>query len=619
MCGIAGIFGSADDKRVSRMIEAMRHRGPDDCGIWADQDSRITLGSCRLAIQDISNAAHMPMSSQDGSCWITYNGEIYNFSELRIELEGKGYCFRSNSDTEVVLAAYKEWGLECLERLRGMFAFAIFDCRPDSEKEQLFIARDRFGIKPLYWAEREGNLLFASELKGMLASGLISRRLDKQAVWDYLSLGSIPPPRTILDDVQAILPGHALLAGKEGVRLWKYWDLVSASENLDVPNELEEAAMEVRRRLEEAIRLHMVADVPVGAFLSGGIDSSTICGLMSQHMEHPLRTYSIGFQKRDVRTDELAFAGIAAEQFGTIHEESIVTGTNMADQFEAIIQGIDQPSVDGVNTFFVSKVARSHVTVALSGLGGDELFAGYPQFARFDRADKWLPRGSEALARILNPAVKFLPGRYRLRAEYYAADPLERYASARRLLKEADKSAFISQDFLDSYQPLPITDFYSRIIAPCKDTVAEISNVEINGYMAHTLLRDTDALSMSHSLEVRVPFLDHKLAEFVFALPGEFKLQNQEGKIVLKEAVKDLVPPATLTRTKATFDMPMSEWMAGSLHYYIEETLDLPEARMVFSPDGLNYIRKMVGRPSWFLPWAAVVLIRWAALQGATP
>jgi len=291
----------------------------------------------------------------------------------------------------------------------------------------------------------------------------------------------------------------------------------------------------------------------------------------------------------------------------------------MADQFEAIIQGIDQPSVDGVNTFFVSKAASGHVTVALSGLGGDELFAGYPQFARFDRADKWLPRGSEALARISNHTAKFLPGRYRLRTEYYAANPLERYAHVRRLLKEADKSALISQDFLDAYQPLPIIDFYSRIIAPCKDTVAEISNVEIKGYMAHTLLRDTDALSMSHSLEVRVPFLDHKLAEFAFALPGEFKMQNQEGKIVLKEAVKDLVPPATLTRTKATFDMPMSAWMAGSLHYYIEETLDLPEARMVFSPDGLNYIRKMVGSPSWFLPWAAVVLIRWAALQGATP
>jgi asparagine synthase (glutamine-hydrolysing) len=601
------------------MIAAMRHRGPDDCGIWSDRDSGVTLGSCRLAIQDLSDAAHMPMSSPDGSCWITYNGEVYNFSKLRDELEGKGYAFRSHSDTEVILAAYQEWGVQCLEHLRGMFAFAIFDSRMETGGGRLFIARDRFGIKPLYWTMQEGKLLFASELKALLASGMVSCCIDIQAFWDYLSLGAVPAPRTLISNVNALLPGHALILEKMNVRVWKYWDLVSASESVQVPTELEEAAVELRRQLEEAIQLHMVADVPVGAFLSGGIDSSTICGLMSREMEQPLRTYSIGFEREDRGVDELPFAVLAAKHFGTTHEEYIVTGSLMADEFEAIIQGIDQPSIDGVNTYFVSKAARSDVTVALSGLGGDELFAGYPQFARFDRASSWLAHGNRALARFSTPLKKVLPGRYKLRAEFYSSTPLERHVSIRRLLSEENKYAVIKQDILNDYPPVPISDYYAGIFVPCNDIIAEVSNVEIRGYMANTLLRDADAMSMSHSLELRVPFLDHKLAEFAYALPGSFKLRNQQGKLVLKEAMKDLLPQATIERAKVGFDMPMSAWIAGPLRNIMDETLELPEARMVFSPSGLQHIKKLVGSASWYLPWSAVVLVRWMALHGATP
>lgn len=619
MCGIAGIFGTADKERVSRMVAAMRHRGPDDCGVWSDEVPGITLGSCRLAIQDTSDAAHMPMSSDDGSCWITYNGEVYNFLELRVELEGKGHSFRSHSDTEVVLAAYQEWGVQCLEHLRGMFAFAIFDSRPKAEEAPLFIARDRFGIKPLYWAETEGKIVFASELKAILASGLTSHRLDKQAVWDYLSLGSIPAPRTIIDGVHALLPGHALCAGKRNVRVWKYWDLVTASESVETPTEFEEAVLELRRRLEEAIKLHVVADVPVGAFLSGGIDSSAICGLMSQHVGEPLRTYSIGFKREDSPVDELPFAALAARRFGTIHEESVVTGAHLAGEFEPLIHGLDQPSIDGVNTFFVSKAARRDVTVALSGLGGDELFAGYPQFARFSRASRWLPGGNQTLAHISRPVTALLPRRYGLRMEFLSAAPVGRHTTVRRLLREEEKFAIINNEFLHAFQPEPITDFYARIFTQCNDIVAEVSSVEIKGYMAHTLLRDADAMSMKHSLELRVPFLDHELAEFVFALPGSFKLRNREGKLVLKDAVKDLLPLAIMNRAKEGFDMPMSAWIAGPLSHIIEETLALPEARMVFSHNGLKRIRKQVGNASWYLPWGAVVLVRWMALQGATP
>ncbi len=620
MCGIAGILGSDDMKRTAWMIAAMGHRGPDDSGLWSDPKFKVALGNCRLAIQDTTAAAHMPMESAGRQCWITYNGEIYNFRELRADLKGLGHVFRTASDTEVVLAAYLHWGTSCLERLRGMFAFAIFNGRPDTEGGRLFLARDRFGIKPLYWARLKQALVFASELNGMLASGLVASCLNHQALWDYLSLGSVPFPRTLLEDVQVLLPGHALIANKDDVHIWKYWDLADAVAKVHVPLNLEDSTVELRSRMEEVIRLHMIADVPVGAFLSGGIDSSTIVGLMNQYSDLPLRTYSIGFQRTDREQDELPFAKLVSEHFGTRHEEIVITGNEVAESFDEFVGSLDQPSVDGLNTFLVSKAARKGVTVALSGLGADELFAGYPHFYQFERANRWLPNGNRFVNSGLNAMRGILPGRFAQPAQFMTASPLGRHCSIRCVFQEREKRRLANGRLREACPGRNIGEFYSNILSTDEavrlDNVAGTSYVETRGYLAHTLLRDADAVSMSQSLELRVPFLDHKLAEFVFALPPSYKMHMHDGKIVLREAMRDLPPGIVLTRRKACFDLPMSNWMAGPLSKAVTETLQAPEAYSLFNRKALGSLQKAVGAESWYQPWSIAVLIRWMAHRG---
>jgi asparagine synthase (glutamine-hydrolysing) len=621
MCGIAGTFGQANREVVERMVGTMQHRGPDDQGLFVDEAAKIVLGNCRLSVIDLSPAGHMPMRSADGQLCITHNGEVYNFRQLRSELERKGYIFQSDSDTEVVLMAYAEWGADCLKRLRGMFAFAIYDGRAsETGRDSLFLARDRFGIKPLYWAQVNGVFVFASELKGVLASGLVGRQLDVQGVWDYLSFYSVPPPRTILAGVSALLPGHYMVVQGNCVRIEQYWDLPNPTDGDDsvASMALPDAARELRRLMEVSTRLHMVADVPVGAFLSGGIDSTAIVGLMSQHVSKPLRTYSIGFAGKEARISELPWAHIAAEQFGTDHTEVIVTGEDVAREFDLIVGAIDQPSGDGVNTYFVSKAARTGVTVSLSGLGGDELFAGYPQFRRFAQAERLLPSGNEWLSKGLRLVAPLLPGRLRLPAEFLAAVPLERYASVRRLYTEDEKWDLIAPGLLEDFVPQPSMDFYTRYVWPELDVVARVSYVEAKGYMAHTLLRDTDAMSMAHSLEVRVPFLDHKVAEFAFSLSGRLKLQGHETKVILRRALRDLLPQAILQRPKSGFELPMGEWLSGPLQPAVQQSLNTSVARTLFRPEGRLRLERLSRGPHApvMRVWSAVVLMAWASLHG---
>lgn len=611
MCGIAGTYGLADHDVIAHMVSAQAHRGPDDEGVYLDEANRVALGHRRLSIIDLSPAGHQPMSYGHGRYWITHNGEVYNFAEIRTELEGKGHVFRSSTDTEVILAAYAEWRTACLERFRGMFAFAICD----QERRQLFLARDRFGIKPLYWAQVNGGFLFASELKGMLASGLISRQLDRQAIWDYLSLASVPPPRTILANVSALLPGHYMVVQDGQIKIEQYWDLrkPSDSDNPTTRMEPEEIAAELRRLLEESTRLHMIADVPVGAFLSGGVDSTAVVGLMSEHVSSPLKTYSIGFEGRGARISELPWAKIAAERFGTDHTEVIVTGEDVTREFDRLIEAIDQPSGDGVNSYFVSKAARTGVTVALSGLGGDEFFAGYPQFRRFAQAERLLPHGDGLAGRALRSLGRLLPGRWRLQAEFIGGLPLERHASVRRLYGEQEKHLLLADSLQDGFAPRPVTDFYARHLSPELDVVARTSYAEAKGYMAHTLLRDSDVMSMAHALEVRVPLLDHKLAEFAFRLPPEFKLNSQGTKIILLEALRDLIPEPIAQRQKMGFEFPMRDWLAGPLASLAHEILGSAEATQVFDGAGLSKLQAQVSdcRGSHVRVWAPIVLVAW--------
>lgn len=615
MCGIAGVVGETHREVVDRMIDAMRYRGPDDRGLWSARSFPVELGSCRLSILDVSEAGHMPMTSEDGLCVIVYNGEIYNFPELRLKLEQLGHHFRSSTDTEVILAAYLQWGTGCLERLRGMFAFAIFDERPGPDRGTLFLARDRFGIKPLYWWCEGRRFVFASEMKGMLASGYVERNLDPQGVWDYLSLGSVPLPRTMVAGVNSLLPGHAMTVRDGGMKTWRYWDLIEQSKGMDVPGDMPQAARELRSRLENVIRLHMIADVPVGAFLSGGLDSSTIVGLMSKCMTSPLHTFSVGFPGSAKVEDERRSAHLVSQYFGTVHEEVLTTGTEFSKLLDEYIVSLDAPSVDGVNSFLVSRAAARDLKVALSGLGGDELFAGYPQFASFGKAARLLPGGNKALNSILRALGTFVPGRLKQMPIFLTSDPLTRHAIFRVISTETEKRRIASRALLEKRGLLPISEHYSEIIPGLADPISELSYVETRSYMAHTLLRDSDAVSMGQSLEMRVPFLDHELAEFVFALPGGLKQGENAGKLVLRESMKGFLPESVLSRQKVGFDVPMSEWISGPLAIQVRESLSSPEARLLFDEKALKRWSGELDRSGWYQVWGVAVLARWMAWQ----
>lgn len=583
MCGIVGALGYGGPGRVARMVAVVKHRGPDDEGICEDQAHGLELGHRRLAILDPSPAGHQPMALC-GRYHIVYNGEIYNFSSIRAELEDRGRRFYSNTDTEVLLAAYAEWGHECLPRLRGMFAFAVWDV----QQEELFLARDRFGIKPLYYAQTSGGFVFASELKALLASGVVSRAVDRAAIWEYLTYGSIPQPRTILRDARMLPAGHYMRVRRAEASVYRYWDIEQSTRGLrrelaEIP--YRDAVAGVRERLEEATRLHLIADVPVGAFLSGGIDSTLVVGLMSRVTSHPIRTYSVGFEGAHSHMSELRWARIAAERFGTEHTEVVVTADDAARVFERLVAFIDQPSLDGTNTFLVSEAAKRGVTVALSGLGGDELFAGYPHFDRIGWVSRWAPKGMGPVGGVFARAGRALPGRWRTPLETLAAPPAERLAALRRILRTDEQQWAIAEGFRRSYGSVasPV-ERLSAALREGLDSTAQVSYAEIGGYLQDTLLRDADALSMAHSLEVRPVLLDHVLAEYAFALPSEHKLSGGMGKRVLIDAAADVLPPEIVHRPKMGFELPLMSWLRSSLRERARELFAGPAARALFSP-----------------------------------
>ncbi len=618
MCGISGIVGRADRDVVVAMSDAMKHRGPDDHGVFVDDRHPVALGHRRLSILDVSPAGHQPMSYRDGRYRVVLNGEIYNFRELRRELEALGHGFRSRSDTEVLVAACAQWGEMCVERLRGMFAFAVLD-RGDSASARptLFLARDRLGIKPLYYAIRDGVLVFASEIKGLLVSGIVSRRIDRQAVWHYLALGSIPQPRTILADARALMPGHVMTVGLPlDVDIRRYWDIADNSARSHPAAKAmsrEEASLALRALLDDAVKCHLLSDVPVGAFLSGGIDSTAVVGLMSRATGRPIKTYSVGFESQSGQRDELGWARMAARSFGTEHTEVIVTGRDVADRYDRLVHAIDQPSLDGTNTFLVAEAAGQSVKVALSGLGGDELFAGYPHFgkfaaaARWDRCLGWLAPGFKE--RLLG----FLPGRLLPDKRLLALDRLGRYASLRNLSGNDPGPPLVNGTFMEGVDEAPVSELYRRWLRPRLDVVAETSYVEVQGYLANTLLRDVDATAMGNSLEVRPVLLDHPVAEFAFALPARLKLGNGGNKPALVSAVRDLLPEAIARRAKMGFELPLAEWLSGPLRERALSAFSSAVARAIFSPQhlaGAVQQFSMQGRPNLAL-WAHLMLVEW--------
>lgn len=574
MCGIAGFIDAAlsPDHRtaaVTRMCEAMQHRGPDDHGLATLGPA--TLGMRRLAIFDPANG-HQPMQSPDGRWTIVFNGAIYNFRALRDELAGSGWGFRTDCDTEVLLAAFAHWGERCLDRLRGMFAFAVWDHR----EQGLFLARDPFGIKPLYLQQRGAQLLFASELRALHAGNSGAREIDPAAVADYLAWLAVPAPRTLYRGVVSLRPGECATfrAGRLEVR--RAWSFRTPARQEKPCGSAEEFTRELRARLNDSIRAHMAADVPVGAFLSGGLDSTTVVGLMTRATGAQLRTFSIVFDEPGY--SEAAEAEESARHFGTRHHAHVLRGRTVAADIERLIGALDQPTGDGINTYYASQAARAGgVTVALSGLGGDELFGGYPTFAQ-----------TRTLARAL-PFWRFAPppGRRMLLRKLARGDTRQRKlgdalahattlhelcALQRRVFADVSRAELLTPEAHAAAGTFHPELASLRTDLPEAGAFEAVSAWELRTYMADVLLRDSDTMSMAHSLELRVPFVDRPLIEWLWAQPTAFKHTPAQPKQALFAAVRDVVPPSLADRRKRGFTLPFALWMKRDLRPFLEDT-----------------------------------------------
>ncbi|PTY04685.1 asparagine synthase (glutamine-hydrolyzing) [Opitutaceae bacterium EW11] len=572
MCGIAGFVhaGRSTEARreaVGRMCSAMAHRGPDDDGVgnWGP----ATLGMRRLAIFDPAHG-RQPMSTADGRFHLVFNGAIYNFRELRRSLASLGHAFATECDTEVLLAAYAQWGDRCLHELRGMFAFAVWDAR----EETLFLARDPFGIKPLYHAATEGGLVFASEIRSLLASGAVTSRVDPLAVSDSLAYLAPSAPRTFYRDVRSLRPGECAVWRNGRMTVRTYWSFRDASAlRIEASATRGEFVSELRRRLDDTIRAHCLADVPVGAFLSGGLDSIAIVGLMARQHRAELKTFSIGFEETEY--SEVSQAAAAARHFGTAHRHSILTGKDVAADLDMILDALDQPTGDAVNTYYASRLAKAGgVTVALSGLGGDELFGGYPWFRATPRLARLMPLW-RALPAGFRSAVLRRLRRGDSRAEKLA-DLLEHgrnlqelAALQRRSLAEPARQALLREPTSFAWHA---ELEHLAVELDGQDPFSVISAWEFRTYMADVLLRDSDVMSMRHSLELRVPFVDRPLLEWFWHQPQRFKIHGTKPKAALAEAVADILPAGAAQRPKQGFTLPFALWMRGPLRPFLDET-----------------------------------------------
>lgn len=629
MCGIAGLItfsGELDKLKccVQTMTDAQKHRGPDDAGldVLNKAEPLVIFGHRRLAIIDLSPAGHQPMCDIDTGNWITFNGEIYNFKDLRKELEHHGQMFRTQTDTEVILKAYAVWGTACVRHLRGIFAFAIWQptgSRTDPLGFRLFLARDQLGVKPLYyWLDRDANvLLFASEVRALLASGVVSPRLDLHGLRSYLAYGSVQEPHTLVDGIHSLLPGHTLTFQNGQIQLQRYWRLPAPeSVGSEPPIDLFD---QMGNYLTEAVRVQLVADVPLGAFLSGGIDSTAIAALMKRADAGPVKTFSVVFREQDF--DERIYSQAAARHIGTEHTELLMTGDIALQTFPRALEAFDQPSVDGLNTYFISKAVReAGLTVALSGVGGDELFGGYEGYRKTMFVESLGRRlqSIPAVARLLLvTAISLLPlGETGRKAVTLLQNERHPYFTSRQVFSRAQVASLLGPDFLfasEDWEPKRFSQLDTETAG--YDSINRASALELQTYMLSTLLRDTDQMSMAHALEVRVPLLDHILVEFLFTLPGHCKLDPRQPKPLLTRALNNGLPDVCIHRPKHGFELPFEIWLRKSLEAQIRSSfLEESEACTApFTSSGLAQVWKQFnqGKLNWSRIWMLFVLREW--------
>lgn len=599
MCGIYGIFGHHAAQAEAIFADALHHRGPDDRGIFCKPEHNIAIGHTRLSIIDLSTSAHQPMTDASGRYVLVFNGEIYNYKELKAELEKTGVSFQTHSDTEVVLNSFIHWGETCLDKLRGMFAFAIYD----QQAQTLFLARDRFGIKPLLYTFNGDRFTFSSELKPLLNSEHYRNTLDADAVQDYFRFGSVQQPKTILQGVSSLLPGHCMtVRANQQHTLHCYYQLadhISSTLPGDKHLDYATARQTLLAGLEQAARYHMVADVDVGAFLSGGVDSTAIVALMQNYSDKPIKTFSIGFDNQNEVFDELSLARQTAQLLNTDHHEIRVTDTMVSQNFEDFISAIDQPSIDGMNTFLVSKFTAEHVKVAVSGLGGDEVFGGYDHFRRIQQlaALPQLP-GLQALVDALHQRK---PNAFTKYAALIGSAPEQATLRVRAQTRQIPLKYLNTQDYaaISTY--------------PEASCIQRVSLAEISGYLANTLLHDTDTVSMAHSLEVRPMLLDHKLVELGLSLPDAYKVTKTHLKQIFVDTIKDQIPEPVWNRKKTGFEMPFAKWLNNKLNGHYQMALNQPIAQQLLNKSYLNARQhaaqnKQLDRTDWkvliFLHWA---------------
>jgi len=620
MCGIAGLIDpslSPDDRSsiVGRMCAAMVHRGPDDLGVESRDDA--TLGVRRLAIFDPANG-HQPMHTPDGRFTIVFNGAIYNFHELRAELAAAGRSFRTNCDTEVLLAACAQWGQDCLRRLRGMFAFALWD----SAERTLTLARDPFGIKPLYYRQDGDRLLFASEINALRASGVFAAEIDPLSVSDYLGWLAVPAPRTIFRGIFSLRPGECATFSRGRFDIRSAWNFRSIAADEPPCESREEFIRELRARLDDSTRAHMLADVPIGAFLSGGLDSAVIAGLMTRATGGRLRTFSIGFEESAY--SEASAAEATARHLGAEHQTRVLTGAEVASDIGKFLSACDQPTGDGLNTYYASQTAREGgVTVALSGLGGDELFGGYPSFRQVPRIAGYLPwwralpKGARAaiIGRLQKGGT-----RQRKLADFlaYARTIHEVSSMQRRVFSEPGRRALLGPAVLVALGDRP--PFHPELSALKLDLVDAgafelVSGWELHTYMADVLLRDSDVMSMRHSLELRAPFVDRVLIEWLWRQKSAFKSTPRHPKDALAEATADLLPPGLRHRPKQGFTLPLNLWMRRDLKPFLDETFSTRSIdqsglfnRVAVQASWQRFL-KQEDAPEWSRVWSLGMLI----------
>jgi asparagine synthase (glutamine-hydrolysing) len=635
MCGIFGIIGHntrVPAEVLERATESLAHRGPDDSGTILLHDSgrealEIGLGNRRLAILDLSPLGHQPMNDPATGNWIVYNGELYNFREVRAKLERAGLHFSSLSDTEVILKAYAHWGEKCLHEFRGMFAFAVWD----AQRHRLFVARDPMGIKPLYYYQSDRHFMFSSEVRTLLGTGLVPRRIDPAGLVSYLAFGSLYDPNTLVEGVISLPPGCYLTWEEGQAKQVEYCDLIDPNlrEHCDGDAGAErrsELEAQVAEMLDDSVRMQLVSDVPVGVFLSGGIDSSSLVAILSRNGIRP-STFSIVFQEADY--SEAEYSRAIARQFRTDHHEITVSQSDFFAAIAPALRAMDLPTMDGINTYFVSQRTRvAGVKVALSGLGGDEMFAGYSSFRTVPRMERFANAWGRIPVAGRSPLVNMFAALAPSSDQNRKLAALGRnggrivhpYFLSRMLFTPEQQNQLLTETGIETKLAVfrraeePLTQALSRALS--LDPVNRVSYLEARCYMLNTLLRDSDVMSMAHGLEVRVPLIDHRLAQRLMALPGSWKLEAGIPKPLLVRALGGQLPDQIVHRPKRGFALPFEHWLRDALRPLVEASLrKIGEGALgsLISGQAAHRVWEdfLDGCTSWSRPWSLYVLQCW--------